>query len=211
MTDITTNDVIAIDLDGTMIDVAARDYAVYRTILQENSYNYLSFDTYWRQRRSRTDIFQILAQTNVPQKFFQPFIVTREQYIELTSFLQLDKLFPYTIDAVKYLKKKHDCYLVTRRQNKENAQWQLSELGLDSVFEKSNIFIINGDKKEIFNKIPKLTAVIGDTENDIIPAKELDKISIAVCSGIRNDEYLNRLKPSYVIPNVGTIKTILNF
>jgi phosphoglycolate phosphatase-like HAD superfamily hydrolase len=209
--DTTINDAIAIDLDGTLIDIAARDYAVYKAILHENSYKCLPFDTYWEQRRNRTDIFQVLAQTGLPSNFFQLFIARREQYIESKSFLQLDKLFPYTINAVEYLKEKYSCYLVTRRQNKENAQWQLSELGLDAVFGKSNIFIVRDSKKEIFNRIPRLTLVIGDTENDIIPAKELNKTSVAVCSGIRSEDCLSKLGPSYIIPDIRSAKEILSF
>jgi phosphoglycolate phosphatase-like HAD superfamily hydrolase len=210
MTDITTNDAIAVDLDGTLIDVAARDYAVYKTILHENAYSCLSFDAYWAQRRSRTNIFRILEQTDVPENFFQLFISRREQDMESKSYLRLDKLFPYTINTLEYLKKKYNCYLVTRRQNAENTLWQLSKLGLDVAFDKSNIFIVNDSKKEVFSKIPKLMAVIGDTENDIIPAKELNKMVIAVCSGIRNEEYLNSLKLSYVIPDIKSIKDILD-
>lgn len=205
------NDAIAIDLDGTLIDIAERDYSVYKTILDEGSYNCLSFDTYWKKRRSRINIFQILAQTDVPENFLKIFIAKREQYIESKSFLQLDRLFPYTINTLEHLKKKYACYLVTRRQNLGNAQWQLFQLGLDSVFDRTNIFIIKGDKKKTFGKIPKLTIVIGDTENDIIPAKELNKISIAVCSGIRSEEYLNTLSPSHVISDIKLTKDILDF
>jgi phosphoglycolate phosphatase len=216
MTDIIINkklnrSVIVFDLDGTLIDISLRDYVVYKTIVEKSNFMSLSFQKYWMQRRSKISIFEILAQTNVPKNYYSSFILTRGKYIESESFLQLDTLFPNAIDVIEELKEKYNCYLVTSRQEIKHTKTQLAYLGFDKVFSASNCYITQKkDKNEIFQKIKKIEFVVGDTENDIIPAKELNKISIAVCSGIRNENYLKELSPSYIIPNISSLKNILN-
>lgn len=200
-------DSIAFDFDGTLIDISIRDYLIYRDILTEGNYKYLSFNNYWEMRRSKINIFNLLQSSNVDEKYFDYFIQKRKSLIEVEEYLKKDILFPHTIKTLKDLTQHYNCYLVTMRNNKFNALRQIEWLGINGYFKE--IIVTPQNKINTFSKIKNLKFVIGDTENDIIPANKLAIISIAITTGIRNEKSLKEYEPNFLIKDLIEIKNIL--
>lgn len=200
-------DSIAFDFDGTLIDISMRDYLIYCDILTEGNYKHLSFNIYWEMRRSKINIFNLLQSSNVNEKYFDYFIQKRKSLIEIEEYLKKDILFPHTIEILKDLTQYYNCYLVTMRNNKFNTLRQIEWLGISNYFKE--IIVTSQSKIDTFSKIKKLKFVIGDTENDIIPANKLAINSIAVTTGIRNEKLLKEYKPNFLIKDLIEIKNIL--
>ena len=66
-------------------------------------------------------------------------------------------------------------------------------------------------KSRVINKLRRdnKSAIIGDTEMDILVGKNLEILSIAVLSGIRNKEKLDAYKPDYIIEDISYLSKIL--
>ena len=58
-------------------------------------------------------------------------------------------------------------------------------------------------------RIPNLCFMVGDTENDILPANNIGISSIAVTTGIRNRQLLQEMNPQYIIDNIEEVKDIV--
>ncbi len=54
---------IIFDLDGTLIDVSARHYALYRSVISEQGVEALPPDDYWQHRRAGESTIDLLAAT----------------------------------------------------------------------------------------------------------------------------------------------------
>ena len=93
------------------------------------------------------------------------------------------------------------------RNNKFNTLRQIEWLGINDYFKE--IIVTSQNKINTFSKIKNLKFVIGDTENDIIPANKLAIISIAITTGIRNEKLLNKYEPNFLIKDLIEIKNIL--
>lgn len=195
---------LVFDLDGTLIDVSKRDYAIYCDIINELGGKCIEFKPYWEMRRARTDIHLILSKSDIHDtETIDLFLSERKSRMEEWSYLQYDKLIPEVDYVLNLLSNKYDIHILTIRHNIENTVKQLISLGLDKFY----YHIVDHNKKNTLITIPHVKAMVGDTENDIIPAKELGLPTIGVLSGIRNMELLRLLTPSKIIPTVAELKS----
>ncbi len=199
MTDITLNrrKSIAFDLDGTLISIEKRDYSVYCLILKKYNLKILNFETYWALRREKEPIINILEINNqIENGFLDVYITERTKLIESKELLELDTLFNYSIKILQLVQCNYNCYLVTSRSMKEETICQIDQLKLNKYF--SRIIITEQNKLEGYSQIPNLILIVGDTENDIIPANELGVKSYAVTTGIRSSKFLANYSPTFL-------------
>jgi phosphoglycolate phosphatase len=202
---------ILFDLDGTIIDSKMRLYCLFCDITSQNK---LSFEDYWNFKRSMVNHETILT------KYFQ---YTKEEYfafekkwmtlIESDTYLNYDKVFDFTVNVLQALKSnKYKLYLITARQSKEKVMQQLKSMRLFCFFEnilvtenkKSKLDLIKESKLQLSNN----DILVGDTGLDIQTAKDLNLISIAVLSGFRNKDILNKYLPDYI---ENDIRFLLNY
>ncbi len=192
---------IAFDLDGTLLDVKERDYAIYCDLLLHNGYLPLETDKYWSLRRSRCNIFSLLAMSKlVDESLVSVFLRKRQEMMEQLHYLEYDQLFPDVKTVLFELKVIYDIYLVTTRFNIVNTQLQLENLGLNGVFDE--VHIVGKDKYCAYKEIANLDFVVGDTENDICAAQRLQVKAVGVTTGIRDRAFLQDLHPNYIIDNL---------
>jgi phosphoglycolate phosphatase-like HAD superfamily hydrolase len=199
MTDITLNrrESIAFDFDGTLISISIRDYNVYSDILLSNSFVPLNFDLYWEYKLERIPLFDLLNKNNkIGNEFYCRYLNQRNEKIESPEYLLYDELFYGTTDLLKLVSLKYDCYLVTSRFNKEATLNQIENLGIKDYFKE--IIITKKNKLEAYRQIPNLQLIVGDSENDILPANELNVNSFALTTGIRSFNFLKKLNPTFI-------------
>lgn len=197
---------IAFDLDGTLVDVSKRDYKIYEDIVKELGGRPISFNDYWPKRQARTNIHTILSQSGiVNKKEVVYFLSERKIRMERIDYLSLDKLFADVKETLDELSNNHEIFILTIRHNKENTYRQLNLLGLD----RYHIIIVEGGKEDALKRIPNLQAMIGDTENDIVPAVKINVQSIAVTTGIRNENLLKSMNPTNIVKSLKEVKLCL--
>lgn len=197
---------IAFDLDGTLIDVSIRDYQIYKDLIKKLGGTPISFDVYWPMRQDKTDIHIILEKSCIfNNNDIDCFLTNRKILMEDMNYLSLDSVFPEVKELLSDLSKDFDIYLLTIRHNRPNTELQLRTLGIDQY----NIIIVEGNKEQEMQLIPNLSFMVGDTENDILPANKLGISTIAVTTGIRNRNHLLELSPKYIIDNIEEVKNIV--
>lgn len=197
---------IAFDLDGTLVDVSIRDYQIYKDLVNRLGGNPISFDEYWPLRRARTDIHKILEDSGIHNSGdVDFFLINRKSLMEDKGYLRLDRIFPDVNELLSDLSKDYLIYILTIRHKRQNTEAQLQLLGINQY----NNVIVEGNKEQHMSLIPNLTYMIGDAENDILPANNLGITSIAVTTGIRNRKLLQEMSPKYIIDNIAEVKDIV--
>lgn len=199
-----------IDLDGTIIDASARLYRLHQDMVQK-----VGFTT----PHSREE-YIALKQIPIPEEEIISFITEptqrnfylqqRERNIEAWNYLALDVLFPWAKEALELLKKHNTLILCTRRRNEKQVLKQLHHLGINNLFHDS--IISPEQKKEKIETHPqfvkKRSIIIGDTEEDIETGKKVGIKTIAVLSGYRNKEFLQKYEPDLIVENIKELKSI---
>jgi phosphoglycolate phosphatase len=122
------------------------------------------------------------------------------------------QLIPGSDRTLRELKAKNKKIALLSSHPAENLEKEVDEFGLRKYFD----FISGGvlDKVEVLREIcGKLdknyddSAYVGDMISDVIAAKKLSLLAIAVTSGYHSKEVLEKEKPDYII---GSISEIIN-
>jgi phosphoglycolate phosphatase len=208
---------LVFDLDGTLLDVSARNHHVYSTICSSLGGDPLDRVTYWRLKRLRAGWPQILGASGLTPEHFAGFEAEFEAQIELPINLGFDVLFPAAVPLLTKVAAHHVCVLVSLRGSSTALLAQLGVLALRPFFEA--IVSGRGDGEPAFKvkaglirkAVPEGTRaiVIGDTEADVMAASALDYPCIAVCSGIREREILEVQEPAYLVDDLGGVEGAL--
>lgn len=203
---------IFFDLDGTLVDSRQRLYSLFCDLTLQNK---LSFDKYWELKRDMKDHSWIL--TNILGYYGQQVEAFQDQWlnrIEIASYIDLDKLFDYTIPTMEELKNRdNNLYVVTARQSQQMAERQLENLGLMPYL--TDFLVTQGghSKAELVRRSVTSISVtdyfVGDTGMDIMAGKELGVKSVAVLSGFRDRVNLEKYYPDYLFENIKELATIL--
>lgn len=201
---------IFLDFDGTVIDVSARHYEVYRAVIKKyTSKNILSKNRYWEKRCSGMSFVKVIQETH---KLSDDSYSERRyiELIEMPRFLNLDRKFKGVKSVLKRLKAHGNVVLVTLRHNRKNLNRQLKQVGLDRAFDQvlsdtGGGFGAKETKQKLIENSPfksEIKYIVGDTEVDIESGRAAGCITIAVCSGMRQREYLNSFSPDHIIDSI---------
>ncbi len=202
------------DLDGTLINVKNRHYAVYRDVAVELNGQAITKSEYWTLKRQKCKWPEILIKSKLSFKdegvFLKKFICK----IEDPKYLAQDTLFPGVISALEIISDYGDLYLVSLRRNKDNLLGQLEALNIAQYFQT----VLTGHSENdgydvkiqlIENLLEKDKGiVIGDTEADVMTGKILGLTTVAVKTGIRDEKFLKKLEPDYLISDITHIKDL---
>lgn len=202
---------VFIDLDGTILDVSDRLYAIYTQCLQSIRTRPLTKDEYWTLRRSGESELDIFLRTGKPELAHR-FTRTRASRLEHARFLALDAPFPGVKECLDRLKRASAVHLITLRQAPRNLKSQLLHHGLAAAFDR--VILAAGqpqgtpwEKKASaivasLGTLPDRGIVVGDTQADILCGKILGFETIAVTSGLFDEGALRRWQPDQVFPRL---------
>jgi phosphoglycolate phosphatase-like HAD superfamily hydrolase len=207
---------LVFDLDGTLLDVSARHHHVYSTVCVTLGGQPLDRATYWRMKREHIGWPEILVASGLPDTDVSEFEVKFVELIELPDNLGFDVLFPDTIPVLTRLAATYRCALVSLRSSPTALRAQLAVFALTPFFDV--IETAPGGADHAFQKarlIRKVVpdddpgVVIGDSEADVAAASALGYTSIAVSSGIRDRDVLERDNPTYLVDDIGHVEDAL--
>lgn len=210
---------IFLDLDGTLIDIEIRHYAVYTACVKQFNGTPLTQDEYWSMKRTAISWNDILKSSNVPNHFNNDFMSLFIKLIESKDYLKIDKPFNFTLEVLDALYTDNNLVLVSFRRNRHELINQLEKLGLSQYFKA----ILSGHaktKKSVLSKkaeiikdymsIDKAAVIVGDTEADVSAGKFLGITTVSVYSGIRNKNYLSPFSPDYLIEDIRELPKIIS-
>jgi len=183
---------ILFDLDGTLIDVSARHYSLYRSAISEQGVEALPRDEYWRHRRGGQSTIDLLAAT--PGVDIERFTEAWMEGIERPDWLSLDEPYEGVVEIIKALQPAYQLVLITLRRDRVALIDQLDSLRLTGYFTD---VICHGPElvksKHLLRGIAELTPggyAVGDTEADIELAAETGRRAICLSYGVRSGCYL---------------------
>ena len=208
---------LVFDLDGTLLDVSARNHHVYSTLCSSLGGDPLDRTTYWRLKRLRAGWPQILGASGLTPDLFASFESEFEAQIGCRSTSGSTSCFhPPFRCSPRSRRTTSACWSRCATRRRRCAR-KLGVLALRPFFEV--IESGRGDGEAAFKvkaglirkAVPPGTPaiVIGDTESDVMAASSLDYPCIAVCSGIREREILEVQEPAYLVDDLGGVEGAL--
>lgn len=202
------------DLDGPIVDVSARYYDLYVSLLAESQCTPLERREYWDLKRERVAEERILARTGAK---VADYAARRLAVIETEAWLRVDTVHPWALSVLGDLATRHRLTLVTLRSRPDLLATELKRLGIDGYWDdvlvadgRQTAEAGSGQLKEVLIRAldtfdPLQSVIVGDTEGDILAGHRLAIHTVAVLSGIRSEAYLRSLSPCLVAEHLGAV------
>jgi phosphoglycolate phosphatase len=211
---------IFFDLDGTLIDVSQKYYAVYVAFVRNSNGVPLPLDAYWEIKRGNASPEDILAASRINDQAPRALDEFVKANIEREEYLRLDRLFSFTDFVLHKLSFEHICILISKRRNKILFEKQTEWLNIKKYFKSviaagnmsENGAVTSGTEKSDAMKALEITlpaCIIGDSGMDILTGKSLGITTCAVTTGIRNREILQSCDPDFIIDKLADILDVV--
>ena len=209
---------IFVDFDGTLVDIAPRHYRVYEKCVKALGGTALGKEEYWEMKRANVSWDKLLPLSGLSIDEKDAYLKLFIDRIESQEELGADELFKDSLRTLEQLRANDNkLHLLSLRRNADALDWQIEHLGIRHLFER--ILSGHSDTKEgtLLKKAdivrqtvdnPSEVVIIGDTEADIAAAQQLGATSIALMSGIRNEEFLSAMHPNHLVDGIGDIYNI---
>lgn len=207
---------VFIDFDGTIINVDCRQYKIYEDVLNLKSVKgRLSKSKYLSLRRDGLSFSKLLE---VQHGIGDPHIIEK-LYIEMAetpTYLKYDYLLPNVKTILEEISVKYNLVLVSLRRKELNFTNQLVALGIEEYFDQ--VLCVKGSSwtakssaivgSDFF--FPEHSYLVGDTEVDVLCAREAKIMSVAIDTGLRSSIFLEKYCPNYLIHNLNELNKIIN-
>ena len=197
------------DLDGTILDVKTRYYAIYKNFLEKRNKKPLSIHKYWKLMRAKIYPGDLLERSDFRNSLTE-YKSDLSKYRECWDFLKMDKLQINAYELLNSFQKNHTQYLLTLRTNRKTLIKQLKYLKIYNFFETvlnaKNIEVENFRNKVVIIKKADLDKengiLIGDTPTEVKCAKELGWVSVIISEGIANENLIKASRPTYFLKSL---------
>lgn len=185
---------IAFDLDGTLLDSRARHRKVMDDVLNEYG---LTLDTsdlvsYKAEGCNNKDW---LRNNNVEGDLIKQINNRWIELIEQEQYLDGDLLYPGVREHLMNLSLHNALFLITARNNNQNAERQINKLGIREFFDKIAIVPSTSktsEAKALLLREYRVDEFIGDTESDMKAAELANCQFKAVMDGFRSPSFWNQ-------------------
>jgi len=205
--------IIFFDLDGTLLNSSLRYHRIHKEICLLLQIEPMSEVEYWSCKRKKLKEKEILQRCGLGNKTSTLLLNRRKDILESENYLLLDKLHTGVALVLDQLKVNYSLVIVTFRHKRDELLRQLRWLKIADFFDA----ILNCESKtspRYFAKSDVITSwlngrpcegwLFGDTETDLLAAKELGLKSVAIPFGIREGDLLNVCDPDYFIDSWNT-------
>jgi phosphoglycolate phosphatase len=212
--------IVFFDLDGPLLDVSERYQILHRDLLEGMGVTPLEPDVYWQRKRQRYPEAAILKELGASD--LEPLYSRRRlELIETDGYLAHDRLWPWTIPVLTALIGRYALVLVTVRSKREPLERQLTRLNLRRFFEavlsEPATDPVDAQKSRLIRHylsqklLPTCGCwIVGDTEADIGVGRLLGLRTVAVRCGIRDEERLVRMNPTYLIDDIRALPYLMS-
>lgn len=204
-----------LDLDGPVLDVAARYHAVHRDVLASFGLDAEDLDSYWSRRRFGSSEAQLLRASGMTDAQIESSRARRSEMLEQSQYISLDRAWPEVAGVLASVARRLPIVIVTLRRQAAPAIEQIKGLG---VWDLLGGFV----HRSAGQGTSKSDAVrgagmpvrsgdwfCGDTEIEVAAARELGISSCAVSFGMFSSERLHALGPDILLESPEQLATWL--
>jgi phosphoglycolate phosphatase-like HAD superfamily hydrolase len=200
--------VIFVDIDGTLLDVSEKYFAVYSSLLSRKHRPHLSFREYWTIKRKIGNNKNILQQTHSSDisGWYEKQFASQ---VETEEYLHFDILVPGVIRKLQQLKRNNLLIFVCGRKKKTLLKKQLATLRLLAL---SDLVLVGGrmGKEGTIRMVLKNNKYqscaskiyISDTPGDLSLGKKMGFRTIGVLTGLSDRERLDQVTPDEVLASI---------
>lgn len=210
------------DFDGPIIDVSQRYYNVYKFCLDKIQYpeqpvQQLSKAEFWQLKRSRVPEKKIAILSGLDEAQAQDFAQLRRETVHTPPYFKYDYLAPGAVAALEKVQQAGvDLAVMTMRRVQE-LDYAFNHHDLGRFFPKDRCYCLANDYKKTRDiddkpllmeralaELPTAdhTWMVGDTEADIITAKNHGVKVMAVLCGIRDRTQLELYQPNLIVKDL---------
>ena len=189
-----TRSIIALDLDGTLIDCEQRQVQLMAHALRSSA-STLAVDAhqFWALKRSGANNVAALRSLSHDERSISAATQVWNDLIETPEWLQRDAVLPGVLEGLAQLADLgYERHLLSARQQPQYAQQQLQQLGLHGLLDA--VCFVSPARasvaKAAYLKTHPCALFMGDSESDFAAAQLSSTPFIAVSSGQRSADYL---------------------
>ncbi len=223
-----TRQVVFCDFDGPIVDVSERYYQTYRQGLraiaaiyrQETSADLviepLSKRQFWQMKQNRTADLEIAVRSGIPASWFELFIEQVEKIVNHPNLLLWDRIQPSAQAALRYLNQSNMRLVLVTLRHPQQVNTFLQAQGLthlvDEVYgtadesaahtnrveQKCELLAVAIAQQKAKGYQTHASWMLGDTEADVIAARDTGLSAAALTCGVRSKAYLQTLEPTEV-------------
>jgi phosphoglycolate phosphatase-like HAD superfamily hydrolase len=203
---------VFLDLDGTLLDVSRRYYAVHQHIVSEIGGEVRDAATFWRLKQEATPVEKLTGLIASEVKEYQQ---QWKLLIEAPSYLELDTWLPGAEATLRSLAAQYPVVIVTLRRKARSVRAQLRSLHCPEIAQVLSAPGLNDPvaaKARLIQSslyYTRSAVIAGDTEIDIRAGKALGLTTIAVLSGVRSSARLASESPDLTIGTIGELPDTL--
>ncbi len=210
------------DFDGPIIDVSERYYSVYKFCLDSTRYpdqpvQQLGKAEFWQLKRSRVPEKRIALLSGLDEAQAPEFAQLRREIVHTSPYFKYDCLAPGAVAALEKVQQAGvELAVMTMRRVRE-LEYAFNQHDLGRFFPKDRCYCLANDyqkTRDIDDKpllmeralaelpIADDTWMVGDTEADIITAKNHGVKVMAVLCGIRDRTQLELYQPDLIVKDL---------
>jgi phosphoglycolate phosphatase len=197
------------DFDGTLIDVRAKYFALYRAFMAHYGIPPLADELFWTLKRKGVENMDIAMASGLGRDQATLFSHFIEERVELETSLRRDTLFADVSTVFAMLTRRHSCHLLSMRRSYKMLLCQLDWLGIRNWF--GEVLEVQNTTNGSFTpkaqalrcygvKTPAL--IIGDSGMEVKSGRQLGIITCAITRGIRDREFLANLRPDFIVESL---------
>ncbi len=206
---------IFISLEGVILDVARRYYAIYSDLLRQSGFQPFDAATYWSFKRISIEEAAIVERSS-PAGFVEDYLLTRAELLEYPAYLMLDSVQNGVIEQLQQWHGMHDVVLTSRLSCYQTLVAQLELLGLshtvsDVLPYRAGLQGSEAARVCIEDKLncQQAALLVTDNESDLLAAHALLIPSVAVTGGRRSRSLLQRTQPDYLTNSLENIELVV--
>ena len=182
---------IGFDLDGTLLDSRQRHVDVLEEVLKQECIR-IDISDYMDYKTEGHSTKDFLLLKGIDKETSERINKKWIELIEEERFLASDNLYPGTLKMLSDLSFDSSLYIITARNNRDNAYKQIKDLGIQQYFE--GVYVVESSKntsqiKADVMKKKGINVFYGDTESDYEAASVAGCDFKAVTGGFRSDSF----------------------
>lgn len=210
------------DFDGPIVDVSERYYHVYQFCLettksQDQAVKQLNKAEFWKLKRARVPEKQIGIISGLDESQAKAFAQLRRQTVHTRPYFKYDSLAPGAVAALEQIQQAGvDLAVMTMRRVRE-LDYAFNHFNLGRFFPQNRCYCLSDDQVKTVDvddkpllmeraiaELPPAgdTWMVGDTEADIITAKQHNVKVMAVLCGIRDRTQLELYQPDLIVKDL---------